>query len=314
MRAAASAVRRAPAKVNLALAITGRRADGYHELRSVFLRVGLSDRLEGRLDAGSTRDQLSVAGDEDCPVDGNSVLRALRLFREAAPANGPLAALRVRLEKRIPIAAGLGGGSSDGAAALELAAAIWAAPGMAATARAIAAQVGADVPFFSAGLGQALVSGIGEGLEPLEPVAGEPGILLVTPAARLSTRDVFAAFDQLGTPGRSDAAVGALGAAFRGGLDAQALAAWGVRLRDANDLWPAAAALQPGLVNLRSTLERALARPFLLSGSGSTLFALYPWLDEAREAGRSLVSQGGLDGATIFAVGLDIHHDAWRFA
>lgn len=308
------AVRRAPAKVNLGLAITGRRPDGYHELRSVFLRIGLSDRLEATVAKGAAADRLTVIGDDDCPVDGNIVLRALRLLRESVPAGAELPALELHLEKRVPTAAGLGGGSSDGAAALGLAANLWSIDLADHERNRLAALLGADVPFFAGSHPAALVTGVGNHLEPLPPVAGELCVLLVTPVERLSTAEVFAAFDRLGASSSSGYVVDELALTFQRGLDAPGLAAFADRLHDANDLWPAAVSLQPSLEGLRSELERALDRPFLLTGSGSTLFALYPSLQEAKEAGQRLApaSPGQLEGARVFAAGVDIHQDAGR--
>lgn len=307
--------RLAHAKVNLGLAVTGRRSDGYHELASVFLRIGLADRLSGTLTNNIAGDQLVVDGDEACPVDGNIVLRAVDLLRTQRPLRaGGNPGLDLVLEKRIPIGAGLGGGSSDAASAISVAAELWWLNLKHTKAMELGAQLGADVPFFVEKLPTALVTGIGEQLEALKAVEGELGLVLVTPAERLATAAVFAELDR--HPGASDSGhvIGELAAAFRSGLDAPALVGWAPRLRDANDLWPAAVRLLPGLERLRAELERALDRPFLLSGSGSTLFALYPSLGEARAAGEQLApnERRELAGASVFAAGTDTDQDAWR--
>jgi 4-diphosphocytidyl-2-C-methyl-D-erythritol kinase len=311
----------APAKVNLGLAVTGRRPDGYHELRSVFLRVGLCDVLEARPAPGAAADELRISGDDECPVDGNIVLRVLAAVRGWTGRELPPLALQ--LDKRIPMAAGLGGGSSDGAAALQLAAGLWKLALPDDERLRLASELGADVPFFATGHAAALVGGIGDVLLPLPGVSGGAGILLVTPAVRLSTAEVFAAYDRLqdgappAAPGESASAraVDDLASAVTRGLDGAGLASRAALLRDANDLWPAAVSLAAILGDLRAELERVLRRPLLLTGSGSTLFALYASQDEARAAGESLGGTGRtvLEGARIIAAGVDIDQPPWRF-
>jgi 4-diphosphocytidyl-2-C-methyl-D-erythritol kinase len=120
--------RDAYAKVNLALAVTGRRADGFHTLASVFVRLELHDDVS--VDAGEpgALDSVRVSGDPDCPVEGNLVLRAAAAVRAIGTREAPareLPGLTFDLEKRIPMGAGLAGGSTDAAAALDLAATSW---------------------------------------------------------------------------------------------------------------------------------------------------------------------------------------------
>ena len=291
------------AKLNLALAVTGRRADGYHTLRSVFLALQLHDELEAELArAHSSVDELVVDGDADTPVATNLVLRAAALLRETARQSLP--ALRFRLTKRIPVAAGLGGGSSDAAAALDLAAELWGLELEPRDRLVMALQLGADVPFFAAGHTVALVDGIGEGLEPLPAPTSPAGVLLVTPAARLSTAAVFAEFDR--DPPQPLAGAGPvdrLRLAFRGGLDGSGIAKALAQPPEANDLWAAARRLAPELPSLRDRLSRFLARPVLLTGSGPTLFAVYPSGAAAAAAAAALTADraGQLAGATIIA-------------
>jgi 4-diphosphocytidyl-2-C-methyl-D-erythritol kinase len=315
-RAAGPAERLAPAKINLGLAITGRRPDGYHELRSVFLRIGLTDTLRGRLAPEAGADSLRIDGDDDCPVDGNIVLRAAAVLR--AWDGRDLPAIDFSLEKRIPMAAGLGGGSSDAAAALDLAADLWSLSLPRAERLEVAAELGADVPFFATQVDAALVGGIGDVLLRLPCPRGGAGILLVTPSLRLSTAEVFEKYDAVasGRETHSTGVVEDLARALTEGLDGPGLEAHADRLRGANDLWPAALALTPELGGLRSQLERRLDRPVLLSGSGSTLFALYASQDEARAAGESLaaVRLPALARARLAAAGVDIDQPPWRFS
>ncbi len=164
-RRVAPVVRLAPAKLNLSLAVIGRRPDGFHELHSVMVPLGLADRLSLATAAGPT-DTLHVAGFAAGPVADNLVLRAIAATREAVGAGwagpaGPPPALAARLEKRIPVAAGLAGGSSDAAAALDGALEAWGASLTIHERLRVATRLGSDVPFFLAG-GTALVEGRGD--------------------------------------------------------------------------------------------------------------------------------------------------------
>jgi 4-diphosphocytidyl-2-C-methyl-D-erythritol kinase len=305
---------RPPAKVNLTLEVLGRRADGCHELRSVFLRIGLCDALS--LDvAQHGSDALRVTGLPGTPTADNLVLRALGALRTRS--NVALPPLKAHLDKRIPLAAGLGGGSSDCAATLGLAQACWGVRLARADESALAAELGSDVPFFQSDAPAALVEGSGEQVTALEGVRGEAGVLLATPPAHLSTTEVFARHDGLpDKPGPADAGVSrGLATALGDGLDADGLCAWADRLREANDLWPAAVEAMPELLDLRGALERFTTRPWLLSGSGPTLFALYPSLAEAHSAGVAVATAASaqMRDVVLHAVDLVGPDPAWRY-
>ncbi|MGC8633650.1 MAG: 4-(cytidine 5'-diphospho)-2-C-methyl-D-erythritol kinase [Candidatus Limnocylindrales bacterium] len=300
---------RAPAKLNLVLEVLGRRPDGFHELASVFAPLGLADELSAVVGAGAPpgdpRDRLSVLGVPALATSDNLVLRAAALLR--AETGRSLAPLEFRLRKRIPVAAGLGGGSSDALAALELAAAAWGLRLGAGRRLALAAALGSDVPFFAL-RSWALVGGRGERLRRLPPPSGGPlGVLLVVPAARLPTRDVFAALDEgrrdrparvpdgaPEAPGVRPGAAAELARRLRRGATAAQVA----DAAPANDLLPVAAALLPGLEPLRRALADLLDRPVHLSGSGPTLAVLYASPDRARRAAatvRAAAAQGSLE-------------------
>jgi 4-diphosphocytidyl-2-C-methyl-D-erythritol kinase len=286
-------IRLAPAKLNLTLAVVGRRQDGFHDLHSVFVPLGLADRLSLAAAGRGGRDQadtLHVTGFDAGPVADNLVLRGIAAARAAigvGPGRPPTPPLAARLEKHVPVAAGLGGGSSDGAAALDGALEAWgAADAVDANGRArAAAAVGSDVPFFLVGR-PALVEGRGERVSVLTGVHGHPGVLLVTPSIALRTADVFAVFD--GAQGAGDGSVrmtsAHLAQELGNGLSATDLLARAGVLAAANDLLPAAILVAPGLVAVRRALTRLLARPIGLTGSGPTLWTLYPSLGEAQEA------------------------------
>lgn len=288
-------VRLAPAKVNLTLAVVGRRADGFHDLHSVFVQLDLADRLS-LAPAGATGargDTLHVAGPDTGPMTDNLVLRGIAAARAAVgegpgrPTTPPLAA---RLEKHIPVAAGLAGGSSDGAAAFTGALEAWSAdlePG--ARARA-AASIGSDVPFFLDGP-IALIEGRGDRVTRLRGiVSGRPGILLVTPSVAVRTPDVFAVFDAARGAGDGSVRMTSehLAQELARGLSAADLVARAGVLAAANDLLSAAALVESRLVGLRRALMRTVGRPVGLSGSGPTLWTLYPSLADAETAAKTV--------------------------
>ncbi len=289
-------VRLAPAKLNLTLAVVGRRDDGFHDLHSVFVPLGLHDRLSVAPSGGTGRDTLHVTGGDAGPIDENLVLRAISAAREAVgqgPGKPPTPPLAARLDKRIPVAAGLGGGSSDAAAAFDAALEAWGAREAvdADRRRNAAAMIGSDVPFFLVG-GPALVEGRGERVTPLAGVHGHPGILLVTPRVAVRTPDVFAIFDGARHGAGGDSAIrmtsAHLAQELGNGLSATDLIARAGVLASANDLLPAAALVAPGLVGVRRALTRLLGHPIGLSGSGPTLWTLYPSRSDAETAARTV--------------------------
>ncbi len=292
-------VRLAPAKLNLTLAVVGRRPDGYHELHSVMAPLGLADRLSLAVDPRpDASDTLRIDGFDAGPVAANLVLRALAATRRAVRAHldSPPPGLVVRLDKRIPVAAGLAGGSSDAAAAIDGALEAWSATELLGPAEraALAASIGSDVPFFAAA-GPALVEGRGERVLPLRglrlhPGEAAPGILLVTPAVAAHTSAVFDAWSggAMGQPGVARRSSEHFASEFGSGLGARQLLERAGVLASSNDLLPAAAAVVDGLVGLSRALARLLARPIGLSGSGPTLWALYPSLEDADLAAASV--------------------------
>jgi 4-diphosphocytidyl-2-C-methyl-D-erythritol kinase len=291
-------VRLAPAKVNLTLAVVGRRPDGFHALHSVMAATTLADRLSMAPlapEAGArAADSLHVTGFDPGPPADNLVLRAVALARQAArlawpgaPAEPP--PLAIRLDKRIPIAAGLAGGSSDAAAALDAALDAWAADLSVADRLAVGARLGSDVPFFVAGAAVAIVGGRGERVEPLVGVRGrQPGLLLVTPGIAVSTAEVYTAFDAGARPADRGATLQAsrhLGDELAAGaLSSTQLADRGGVLASANDLLVATGSVAPDVVGFRRSLARLLGRRVGQSGSGPTTWTLYPSLAEAQDA------------------------------
>jgi 4-diphosphocytidyl-2-C-methyl-D-erythritol kinase len=329
-RRLAPVVRLAPAKLNLTLAVVGRRDDGYHALHSVMVPLGLADRLSvARATGGGTDgDSLHATGFDPGPSTDNFVLRAFGATRAAvARARIDAPPLAARLEKAIPVAAGLAGGSSDAAAAIDAALEAWGANDVLGDDDhvTLAASLGSDVPFFLVG-GAALVEGRGERVTRLHGVthhAGQPtraGVLLVTPPIPAHTAAVFRAWSDgaMGDPGVVRRTSEHFASEFGSGLSVQALLERAGVLASANDLWPAAAQVVPGLVPFRRALTRLIHRPIGLSGSGPTLWALYPSPEEAAAAGHVVeeaVAAGELPvpgEGTPFLAATSIETDAGR--
>jgi 4-diphosphocytidyl-2-C-methyl-D-erythritol kinase len=301
-------VRFAPAKLNLTLAVTGRRSDGYHSLHSVMVPLSLGDALTvSTAPPSAGRDTLRVTGLGLTATPDNLVIKAIAAVRAAiaetwpgAPAVPP--PLAARLAKRIPVAAGLGGGSSDAAATIAAALAAWSTGLSPEATNALAASLGSDVPFFLAGAA-ALVTGRGEFVEPLTDIEGAPqsgeapAVLLVTPQLPVATAAVFKAYAGGARPDGSAALEISerLVEAMRAGMGAADLQAKLPELARANDLMLAAASIAPGLKAFIAALEKAIGRPVCQSGSGPTLWSLYPTLAEARRAVR-LVRLSAVNG------------------
>jgi 4-diphosphocytidyl-2-C-methyl-D-erythritol kinase len=285
-------IRLAPAKLNLTLAIVGRRPDGYHALHSVMVPLGLADRLSLAIQSDGN-DSIHSTGFDPGPAADNIVLKAVAAARKAVAASGVAAPpLAIRLEKRIPVAAGLAGGSSDAAAAIGGALEAWGAELEPQQRLALAAGIGSDVPFFL-GSGAALVEGRGERVTPLHGVTsahGEPphapGVLLVSPAVPAHTAEVFAAWagGAMAEPGIVRRTSEHFASEFGSGLTVRAFLERAGVLASANDLLQATALVVPELVPFKRALSRLLQRPVGQSGSGPTLWALYASEAEAAQA------------------------------
>lgn len=254
----------APAKVNLALHVKPPRPDGYHPLESLVQTVDWADELSMRDGDGS--DSLEVRGIDVPPAD-NLVLRALTAFRS----RHELAPQAVELTKAIPVGAGLGGGSSDAAAALAAAAYI---AGLGSVPGELALAVGADVPLFLIG-GTLIVRGIGEVIEPQRPLVGF-ALALVVPDFGLSTADVYRRWDELEGPSGEVLPADDLPPRLREGIPLR------------NDLLPAAVDLEPRLGDLMADLRALWDGPVGVTGSGSACFGFFGSVEEADDAARSV--------------------------
>lgn len=259
----------APAKVNLALHVTGRRADGYHLLDSLVVFAGVGDhvRVEPAPELALTLTGPQAAG---LPEGGdNLVLRAAALMAQGRGAG-------IALEKHLPVASGIGGGSSDAAATLRALARLW---GVALPAPEAVLALGADLPVCLAAR-PARMSGIGEVLAPLPPLP-PVWLVLANPGRAVSTPAIFRALAR-----RDNAPLPPILPVC---ADAAALADW---LRgQRNDLEPVACALEPAIGTVLAALAAQpgcfLAR---MSGSGATCFGMFATQDAAQDAARRIAA------------------------
>ena len=264
---------RAPAKINLFLRVTGRRADGYHTLQTRMQKVGLFDLL--KVQRGGEGVRLHCVG-ADLPENAdNLVHRAASLFLEtvAQRRGRTLGGVKISLTKNIPIAAGLGGGSSDAAAALKALNSLFEAGLTAGELAAMGLELGADVPFFLADTPAALAVGIGEILTPVAPLSG-CFVLLVNPGFSVSTRWVYQTFaltkEEKTTIFKN----------FRESADPAVRLGLSVTVKGLpaaleNDLETVTITRYPEIGRIKEELLAHGAVAALMSGSGPTVFALF---------------------------------------
>jgi len=250
------------AKLNLSLRVRPRDRSGLHPLLSLMQSIEWADLLALE---GADHDAFAVRGLPVPADESNLAWRALQAVRAAAPQRGPAA---LSLEKRIPVSAGLGGGSADAAAALGMAAARYGLP--VEQRDALAPDLGADVPFCLVG-GTCLVEEHGEHLTSLPPLGGFV-LAVVVPPFEVPTAAAFRRWDDLGGPEGPPVPVRDLPVALRDGPP------------PANDLLPAALSLVPELGDWLADLRRAWGQAVLMSGSGPALFGFFRSEAEAAEA------------------------------
>ena len=267
---------RAPAKINLHLRILGRRPDGFHEVCTLLQSVDLHDTLAIRGRPGPLTVRSRSSG---MPRDrANLVWAAASALWTASGRAGDPAGAAVTIAKRIPAAAGLGGGSSDAAGALRGLCAVWGIAASESWLRAVAARVGSDVPYFLTG-GTALARGRGERIRRVPDV--EPlWVVLGCPPFGVSTADAYRWYDAAAGPGAAGA-VAALPRGWRRGL--QGLA---------NDLEPVVVARHPQVGAMIERLGRRGALRAAMTGSGSAVYGLYPTAAAAHAARRAARGQG----------------------
>ena len=260
---------KAYAKVNLCLAVTGIRADGYHLLETWMQRISLCDRIVLEPAEGILLETDRFPGPE------NLAYRAAVRMRELS---GTEQGVRIQLEKRIPAGAGLGGGSADAAAVMSGLNELWNLHWPAERLLEAASSLGADVPFGLVG-GLARCRGVGEIMDVMPPLPERP-MLVVFPGEGVSTPRCFAAWDETGVPHE--------GPAVPGPEETEA----SVYARLFNDLEGPALRLMPGLASLRPALEATKPLFCGMTGSGAAYFALYPDEDARRRAVKQLDPYG----------------------
>ncbi len=254
-----------PAKVNLYLRVLGRRADGYHELVTVMQPLSLGDRLT--VTPGGEGLRFICEHPEAPQGPENLVWRAAQVFQEET---GIQVAARLTLQKKIPVAAGLGGGSSDAAGALQALNLLYGFPLEGPRLHSLACRLGADVPFFL-GRGPAVGRGIGADLSPMS--LPPYNYLLLNPGVALSTRWVYENLDLARLEG----------APPPDSWDPVHPERW-----VHNDLSGVAVRRFPELAELKDRLRQAGAVTQSVSGSGPTVFGLFATWEAAREAARVL--------------------------
>jgi 4-diphosphocytidyl-2-C-methyl-D-erythritol kinase len=264
---------KAPAKLNIRLKVTGRRPDGYHDLVSIMVPVALFDLLEFRTLCGGIR----LACDGTAVPEGpeNLVFRAACAFFTRT---GIRAGISIRLFKRIPVAAGMGGGSSDAAATLLALNRLWSEPLKATELEDLAAGLGADVPFFIH-CRPSVARGIGDILEPLREWPGY-WYVIVRPPFEVSTAWAFGRLKLKLTSDEGESIINFLGPDF-------------TRFPDLleNDLERVTAAEFPVIETIKGRLLEAGAEGAMMTGSGPTVFGLFLSAGQALRAKESIISQ-----------------------
>ena len=273
---ASSLVVRSYAKINWTLDVLYRRQDGYHEIRTIYQSVSLFDRLEI---TRSTRDISVNCDDERVPCDeSNLVHKAADSLKQAT---GTRAGAKIQIEKHIPVAGGLGGGSSNAAAALMGLSRLWELDVGFDVLYGIASNIGSDVPFFLVG-GTALGTGRGEEIYPLAAVRSDC-LLLANPGTTVATASAYQGLSRL-TTGDSTRII-----------PFTLLAANGIRklpLEVQNDLEQSVLVTHPEIDEMKRRLMALGAKQAVMSGSGATVFGVFENSAEVRSAQRDLKSRG----------------------
>jgi 4-diphosphocytidyl-2-C-methyl-D-erythritol kinase len=266
---------RAFAKVNYALEVRGLRDDGYHEIASVLQSISLADELEIERSRGGFELLFEPEGVEVGPLEENTVYKAWALLWEVSGHELPV---RMRLHKKIPAGAGLGGGSADAAAVLVGMNELFGLGLNYRELRDIGGRVGADVPFCLLG-GTALGEGRGEVLTPL-PAPPDHHLVLAKPVRSAETGGVYRAYDE--RPGKGTASVKPVVAALRTGD----LPALGEAL--GNDLEPITAGFVPEVTTYVRELLRAGALGATMTGTGTAVYGIFGIGEDARMTERKL--------------------------
>jgi 4-diphosphocytidyl-2-C-methyl-D-erythritol kinase len=265
----------APAKVNLHLEVLGPRKDGYHDILSLFQMVSLCDEIEIRIQG--PKDSIGLEGSFEFSPRKNSIVQAVELFRgETGIHDG----LSIRVEKRIPLGSGMGGGSSDAAAAIRALQVLFGVTLGAEKLLSIGAALGSDVPFFLLSAA-ALVEGRGERVSPIS-ARDDFALIAVTPDWGMATSEAYRWIDQE----RSAATRGGTSRTSRTLEETYRRPVW--EWDFSNDFDRVVFRRLPELGRLRDEMEANGALDPRLTGSGSTLIGLVPSEDDARACCRRM--------------------------
>ena len=264
---------RAPAKINLFLHIVGKRPDGYHDLFSLMCPVGLYDTLKLRFD----QERISVScAHPDVPEDANNLaVRAANLFFEAVHMDEGSMGVHIEIDKRIPVGAGLGGGSSDAAAVLMGLNDRFGTPLTRTDLKRLGARIGADIPFFICGR-PAVATGIGDRLEAF-PYLSPWTVLLVYPNTSVSTAWVYKNLNLRLTKDEKKLR----NSHFDGKL-------FSIENHLVNDLEPVTEQVLPVIGEIKRLLKANGAAGAMMTGSGSTVFGLFADSQQAKLAQKAL--------------------------
>jgi 4-diphosphocytidyl-2-C-methyl-D-erythritol kinase len=268
------------AKINLGLRVLGKRADGYHELDTVFQTISLHDTIT--LGVTDSPEIVLSCDDRSLPTDaGNLVYRAAHALQSRF---SPHKGVRIRLEKRIPPQAGLGGGSSDGAVALLGLAHLWELDAKVDELSEMASSLGSDVPFFFFG-GTARGTGTGNEMAPL-PDSPDKFLLVIKSNASVSTPDAYRSLNarSLTTVEAKTILSSSEGNEFSGSFDSEALR---------NDFEPVVFELEPEIRRARVALMIVGAEAALLAGSGSAVFGIFDSEDAQKRAIQAIELESG---------------------
>ena len=287
------------AKVNLRLHVFGKRADGYHDLETIFQTITLHDTLEASLTDGPHT--ILSCNDRSLPVDENNlVIRAVRALQERFTVK---TGARIRLQKRIPMRAGLGGGSADAAVTLLALKQLWELTCSRDELETIGARLGADVPFFFHG-GRAKATGIGEKIEPLNDIE-QKSLLIIKPNANISTADAYRALDERSLTSQMSEIILSISEA-QADSDKIDLAA---NLR--NDFEAVVFDLEPEIRRAKNALLKAGANAALLAGSGSAVFGFFDSEDAQRRAIQAIELETGWRVFPCKTIGRDEYQNAF---
>lgn len=264
---------RPPAKINLALRVSGIRPDGYHDVQTVLQSIGLADRVMAVSRPGPFGLVVRGAG---VPADReNLVWKAAAALWRAMGRSGDPRDVHMTLEKHVPVGAGLGGGSSNAAAALVILNTLWQARFPMGDLARLGSELGADVPFFLIG-GTALGLGRGDDLYPVDDIR-RFGVVVIKPSFGVSTADAYGWLDEDRRAAGADLAPGEPPRELDVGWPARGLAL-------VNELEPPVARRHPELAEMLSACRRAGAVGAAMTGSGSAVFGLFSETASARAA------------------------------